>query len=170
MTLRCKVSVLVMVRGDEARHHDRARAIDHLGVGGGDGGSDVRDQLAVDQNVGLLEVADSRIEAEHDASPEQDAALAAVAEEVLGFRKGAGARARELGRSSGELRRSEGRADESRRAGREELAARRAALGRLSRPGPGLERIRFAAGRGMCARGIRRHDRPPDSEEMTTAL
>ena len=75
--------VLVMVRGDEARHDDRARAIDHFGVGGGDVGRDIGDQLSVDQDVGLLEVAHLRVEAEHDASPQQDAALAAVADEVL---------------------------------------------------------------------------------------
>ena len=34
--------------------------------------------FAVDQDVGLLEVADLRVEGEHDAAAQQDAALAAV--------------------------------------------------------------------------------------------
>ena len=45
-----------MVRGDEARHDDRARAIDHFGIAGGEVGRDLGDQLSVDQDVGPLEV------------------------------------------------------------------------------------------------------------------
>ena len=86
MMLRCSVSVLVMMRRDEAGHDDGARAIDHLGVGGRDGGRDLCDQLAVDQDVRLFEITHLRIKAEHDASPQQDPALAAVADEALGIR------------------------------------------------------------------------------------
>ena len=75
--------VLVIVGGDEARHHDRARAVDDFGVGGGDRRRNLGDRLPVDQDVRLLEVADLRVEAEHDASPQQNAALAAIADEVL---------------------------------------------------------------------------------------
>ena len=46
-------------------------------------GATSRNRLPVDQDVGLLEVAHSRVEAEHDAAPQQDAALPAVADEVL---------------------------------------------------------------------------------------
>ena len=49
-------------------------------------GRDVGDHLSVDQDVGLLEVAHLRVEAEHDAAPQQDAAPAAVADEVLEVR------------------------------------------------------------------------------------
>ncbi len=47
-------------------------------------GCDLRDLLTVDQDVGLLEVADLRVECEHDAAAQQDAPLAAVTDEVLG--------------------------------------------------------------------------------------
>ena len=68
-----------MVRRDEAGHDDRARAVDDLGIARGYGWSDLGDPLPVDQDVGFFEVAHLRVEAEHDASPEQDVALAAVA-------------------------------------------------------------------------------------------
>ena len=73
----------MMVRGDEAGHDDRARAVDDLGIASRDVGCDLRDLLTVDQDVGLLEVADLRVECEHDAAAQQDAPLAAVANEVL---------------------------------------------------------------------------------------
>ena len=72
-----------MVRGDEAGHDDRARAFDDLRIGGGEVGPDRGDLGLVDQDVGLLEVAHPRVEAEHDASPQQDAASPAVADQTL---------------------------------------------------------------------------------------
>ena len=73
----------MVVRGDEAGHDDRARAVDHFGIGGGETGPDLRDRLSVDQDVGLLEVTDLPVEREDDAAAQEDAALAAVADEVL---------------------------------------------------------------------------------------
>ena len=73
----------MVVRGDEAGHDDRARAIDHFGIGGGEVGPDLRDRLSVDQNVSLLEVTHLPVECEDDAAAQEDAALAAVADEVL---------------------------------------------------------------------------------------
>jgi hypothetical protein len=43
----------------------------------------LRDRLAVDQNVGLLEVPQLPIECEDDAAAQEHAAFAAVANEVL---------------------------------------------------------------------------------------
>ena len=80
--------VLVMVRGDEAGHDDSARAVDDLGVGSSDGRCYLRDRLAVDQDVGLLEVAHLRVECEHDTAAQQNAALPSVADEVLRWRRG----------------------------------------------------------------------------------
>ena len=57
---------------------DRARAIDHFGVAGGEVRPDIRNQLPVDQDVSFLEVAQSRAEAEHDAPTQQNAASPAV--------------------------------------------------------------------------------------------
>ena len=105
-----------MVRGDEAGHDDRARAIDDLGVAGGDVGRDLGDQLSVDQDVGLLEVAHLRVEAEHDASPQQDAAPAAVADEALRVLDRRGPEAGELSGYGG--------GGKSCRAGREKVASR----------------------------------------------
>ena len=75
--------VLVMVRRDEARHDDRAGAVDDLGVARGHRWRDLDDLLPVDQDVGLFEVADSRVETEDDAAAQQDAALSPVADEAL---------------------------------------------------------------------------------------
>ena len=120
-----------MVRGDEAGHDDRARAVDHFGVAGGDVGRDMGDHLAVDQDVGLLEVAHFRVEAEHDAPPQQDAALAAVADEVLKVRWGGRSQAgqRLLTRS----RRSHGW---SLAAGRDKRGARQSRRARLQEIAP----------------------------------
>ena len=48
------------------------RAIDHERVAGLEVRSNGRDRLAVNQDVGLLEVAHLRVEAEDDASAQQD--------------------------------------------------------------------------------------------------
>ena len=75
--------VLVMMGRDEAGHDDRARAVDHFGVAGGDVGGDLRDRLSVYDDIGLLEVADLRVEGEHDAAAQQDPAPGAIADEIL---------------------------------------------------------------------------------------
>ena len=59
--------VLVIVRRDEAGHHDRARAVDYFGVGSGDVRRNLGDRLAVDQDVGLLEVTHPCVETKDDA-------------------------------------------------------------------------------------------------------
>ena len=73
----------MMVGRDEARHDDGARAIDHFGIGRRDRGRDLRDCLPVDEDVGLFEVADLRVETEDDAAAQQDGPLAAVADQTL---------------------------------------------------------------------------------------
>ena len=62
----------VPVRIDEARHHDRVRSVDDLGIGRADVRPHRRDLAALDQHVGLLEVADRAVEREHAAALDQD--------------------------------------------------------------------------------------------------
>ena len=62
----------VPVRIDEARHDDDIRGIDHLRVGRADVRPHRRDLLALDQHVGLLEIADRAVEREHETALEQD--------------------------------------------------------------------------------------------------
>src|SRR5205823_13854710 len=75
--------VLVIVRGDEAGHDDRSRAVDDFRIGGGDRGRDLSDRFSVDQDVSFLEIADAWIETQDDAALQQDAAPSAVADQVL---------------------------------------------------------------------------------------
>ena len=67
----------MMVRVDEARQHDHARRVDHGRVG-----ADIRahgdDLLVLDQDVGLLEISDGGIVAEHHAALEQGTDRAAL--------------------------------------------------------------------------------------------
>ena len=77
----------MVVRRHEARHDDRARAVDDLGIAGGEVGCDLRDRLSIDQDVGVLEVAYLRIECEHDATAQEDAALASIADQILCLRR-----------------------------------------------------------------------------------
>jgi hypothetical protein len=64
---------LVVVRVDEARHHDLARGVDHVGVGGVDMVSDLHDLRSFDQHVALGEIAHVRIDRHHHAALDQDA-------------------------------------------------------------------------------------------------
>ena len=75
--------VLVMVRGDEARHDDCSGAVDDLGVACGDRWCDFGNSLPVDQDVGLFEVAHPRVEAQHDTAAQENSALSAVADQAL---------------------------------------------------------------------------------------
>ena len=79
--------VLVVVRRDEARHHDRAGAVDDFRIARGHGWCDLGNLLPVDQHIRFLEVADLRIETEHDAAAQQDAPLAPVADKSLEIRR-----------------------------------------------------------------------------------
>ena len=56
---------------DEARHHDHARCIDHLGLRGHQTGTDLDDLVPLDQDVGGGEVTNVRVEAEHCGAPDQ---------------------------------------------------------------------------------------------------
>jgi hypothetical protein len=85
--------VLVMVRGDETGHHDRARAVDYFGVGSRDVRRDIDDQLPVD-NTSAFEVS-HRVELS-TMLPQQDAAFAAIADEVLEVSRSRSAQAVEL--------------------------------------------------------------------------
>ena len=51
------------MRGDEAGHDDRARAVDDERVAGRQRRTDGGDAPALDEHVGLLEVADGGVEA-----------------------------------------------------------------------------------------------------------
>ena len=73
----------MVVRRDEAGHDDRAGAVDDFCVSGGDSWRNLDDLLPVDQNVGFVEVAHLRVEAEHHAAAQQDAAPPAVADQAL---------------------------------------------------------------------------------------
>ena len=103
----------VAVGIDEARHHDRLGGIDHVCVGC----SDVRlhrgNPAALDQDIGLLEVADRAIEAEHATALDQDRPARR------------GGRGRRLGLSdSGRARSHRRDGKRARGRGAEELAAR----------------------------------------------
>ena len=50
-------------------------------------GPDLRDRLSIDQDVGVLEVAHLRIEREHDATAQEDAALASIPDQILRLRR-----------------------------------------------------------------------------------
>jgi hypothetical protein len=69
--------VEVMMGVDEARQHDHVPGVDDSGVGS-DVGSHRGDLRAFDQHVGLVEVADGAIEAQHHAALEQDAGRTAL--------------------------------------------------------------------------------------------
>jgi hypothetical protein len=56
-----------MMRVDEARHHDAAARIDHVGAAGEQVGTDCLDPLALDQHVAAHEVADRRVH-RHDGT------------------------------------------------------------------------------------------------------
>jgi hypothetical protein len=73
----------MVVRRDEARHDDGAGTIDDLGIAGGYRRGYLGDPLAVDQHIGLVEVADSRIETQDHPAAQQDAAALAVADQSL---------------------------------------------------------------------------------------
>ena len=93
-----------MVRGDEAGHDDRAGAVDDLRIGskvGGDVGADGRDFCPIDQDVRFLEVAHSRVEAEHGAAAQKNAASPAITDEALSVRRRRRAQAGELSRHGG---------------------------------------------------------------------
>ena len=75
----------MMVRGDEPGHHDGARTIDHLRIAGGQVRADGGDLRPVDEHIGPFEIAHTRIEAQHSAAAQQDAAPPAVADETLGI-------------------------------------------------------------------------------------
>ena len=69
----------VMMRVDEAGQHDHARRVDHARLGR-DIRAARRDLLALDQYIGLVEIADAGIEGEHHAALEQDTSRAALGE------------------------------------------------------------------------------------------
>ena len=106
---------------DEARHHDRLRGVDHLGIGRADVRLHRRDFAALDQHVGLLEVADRPVEREHEAALEQDRPAGAPASAPPAPRRG---RSRS---------RDRGRCHRGRRRGAEELPPRQAAARRTAR-------------------------------------
>ncbi len=110
--------VLMMVRGHEPRHDDRAGAVDHERIGGRDVRRDRCDQLPVNKDIGALKVAHLRVEAEHDAASQQDAAPAVVTDQVLRICGCCGAQ-------PGKLRRGKRGSSQTRRGGGNELAARR---------------------------------------------
>src|SRR5437667_11365053 len=76
-----------MVRGNKPGHDDSARAVDDLGVGGGNVGRNFGDRLPVDQNVGLLEVSQPGVEGEHDTSSQHNAAPPPIPDESLKLRR-----------------------------------------------------------------------------------
>jgi hypothetical protein len=90
-----------MMRGNEARHDDRTGAVDHFRIAGGEVGSDGRDLRPVDQDVGFLEVTNLRVETEHRASSQHDAATPAVADEASSVGIGRGAQTGQLRRYCG---------------------------------------------------------------------
>ena len=73
----------MMMRRDEPRHDDRARAVDDLSIGCGDGGRNLGDCFPVDQDIRLLEVAQPGVEREHHPSPQEDAAPSPVPDQPL---------------------------------------------------------------------------------------
>ena len=59
---------------DESRDDDRCRGVDQLGVGCGvEAWPDVLDPLALDQDVGVGDVAEVRIEGDGEATADQNA-------------------------------------------------------------------------------------------------
>jgi hypothetical protein len=85
---------LVMVRIDEARHDDAAAGVDHVGVAGVQVWSDGEDLLALDQHVGLGEVAHIRVHRHHGtaANDVAPAPPAVVLGRVLAVRGGRASR------------------------------------------------------------------------------
>ena len=83
--------VLMMVRRDESGHDDGARTVDDLGVGNGDVRRNLRDRLAVDQDVRLLEVSHPGVQGKHHASPKQNAAPPPLSDQPLKVRGRRGA-------------------------------------------------------------------------------
>ena len=57
---------------DETRHHDHARSIDDLGVWRADVCAYRGDLAALDQNVGLFQIADIAVERQHATTLDQD--------------------------------------------------------------------------------------------------
>ena len=107
---------------DESRHHDRVRRVDHLGVRRIDVRPHRGDALALDQHVGLFEVADRTIERQHAAALEQDRPARRRAGGLLGLRgshRGAG------DRRAGDCR----RCNRAGRGGAEELTPRQPPAG-----------------------------------------
>ena len=153
--------VLVMVSGDEARHDDRARAVDDESVRD-------RDSWARSRAINLPSISTSAF----SKSPTLGSRLrttppfsriappAVEPDEVLSLRCGGRAQ-------SGELRRGGRHAGDSRRRGGQELTTRRAAL--RGRPGSRLGRIggRVIRGHGGLAQAqqrTRNSDRRSDTE------
>ena len=68
----------MIVRRDEARHHDHAPGIDHIGACL-QVGPDFQDPLSFDQNVGTFEITDGRVQRQHDAALDQNAAFGRAA-------------------------------------------------------------------------------------------
>ena len=79
----------------------------------------LRDSCAIDQDVGILEIADLLVERQHDGAAQEDAALAAIADDGLRWRWRCRRRAAGLG---GSTRRGSEPCCGNRR--RQELAAR----------------------------------------------
>jgi hypothetical protein len=63
----------MMMRRDEARHDDRPRAVDDERVAGRQRRTDGGNAPALDEHVGLLEVTDGIVEAQHHATAEEHA-------------------------------------------------------------------------------------------------
>ena len=70
--------VEMVMRVDEARHHDAIGGVDHrcVVVRNCDARPDFADLAVLDQHIGLREVADAAVEGEDDSALEQDATLA----------------------------------------------------------------------------------------------
>src|SRR5262249_6510952 len=66
--------ILVMVRGDEARHDDCSGAVDYFRVACRDRWGDFGNSLPIDQDVGLFKVAHPRVEAQHDTAAQDNSA------------------------------------------------------------------------------------------------
>ena len=80
----------MVVRVDEAGHDDAAAGVDHRGIAGVQVRSDGDDLLALDQDVGLGEIADVRVQRHHGAAADDvaPAAPAGVVRCVVAVRGG----------------------------------------------------------------------------------
>ena len=85
--------ILMMVRRDESGHDDSSRTVDDLGIGDRDVRCNLGDRFTVDQDVGLLEVSELRVERQHHASAQQNSLPTPISDQPL---KSAGVAERRL--------------------------------------------------------------------------